>query len=200
NSGPDDAVNIFIDAQLPDSLSFTSKAASVGDWNNFFQYWYVPFIASGETATLQLTLFTLSRETPITFFAQIIDVEQDDPDSSPNNNTTGVPVEDDEASITITPMGSNANALEDRGKVFGSIYPVPTTDILNINVNSTKERPAVLSIIDLNGTLLRQLPVDLLLGDNNFQFEVADLSAGMYYLYLTDQQNQLLSWQFVKVE
>ncbi|MEN0048621.1 MAG: CHRD domain-containing protein [Bacteroidota bacterium] len=200
NDGPDGAANVFVDAQLPDSLRFTDKNASVGDWNNFFQYWFLPFIESGATETLQLTLFTLSEETPITYFAQVISVEQDDPDSTPNNNDTGVPVEDDEASLTITPAGSNFNEIENRGQVFGSIYPVPTRDEINVSVNSSKERSAVLSVVNQNGAVVRRQAVDLAFGDNAFRFNVEDLSSGMYYIFLTDTKSKLLNWKFVKIE
>ncbi|MEM8528387.1 MAG: CHRD domain-containing protein [Bacteroidota bacterium] len=200
NDGPDGAANIFVDSQLPDSLAFTDKAASVGEWNNFFQYWFLPFIESGATETLELTLFTLSEETPITFFAQVIAVEQDDPDSMPNNNDTGIPVEDDEASLTITPVSNNANEIENRGHVFGSIYPVPTREEINVNVNSSKERSALLSIVNQNGAVVRRRAVDLDFGDNAFRFDVEELPSGMYYIFLTDAKSKLLNWRFVKIE
>ncbi|MEM1327960.1 MAG: CHRD domain-containing protein [Bacteroidota bacterium] len=199
NDGPDDAANVFIDAQLPDSLRYTTQAASTGEWNLFFQYWYVPFIASGETQTLRLTLFTLSAETPITFFAQIIDSEQDDPDSTPNNNDTGIPEEDDEVSLTITPTVGNANQIEERGQVFGSIYPVPTTDLLNVNINADRDHEAILYLIDFSGRTLQTQQVDLGVGDNLYQIQVDNYPAGTYYLYLRDQQGQLLNWQFIKL-
>jgi len=200
NDGPDGAANVFVDAQLPDSLAFTDKSASVGDWNNFFQYWFLPFIESGATETLQLTLFTISEETPITYFAQVISVEQDDPDSMPNNNDTGIPVEDDEASLTITPANNNANEIESRGRVFGSIYPVPTRDEINVSVNSSKERSATLSIVNQNGAVVRRQEVDLDFGDNAFRFDVEALPSGMYYLFLMDDKSKLLNWKFVKIE
>ena len=181
-------------------MRFTDKSASVGDWNNFFQYWFLPFIESGATETLQLTLFTLSEETPITYFAQVISVEQDDPDSTPNNNDTGVPVEDDEASLTITPASSNVNEIENRGQVFGSIYPVPTRNEINVSVNSSKERSAAISIINQNGAVVRRQAVDLSFGDNAFRFDVEALPSGMYYLFLTDEKAKLLNWKFVKIE
>lgn len=199
NNGPDDAANIFVDAQLPDSLLFISQTASVSTWDRFFQYWYVPFLQNGESATLRLTLRTLASESPITFFAQVSDSEQDDPNSTPNNNRTGIPTENDEASVTIVPSVSNAGEVEQRSQVFGSIYPVPTTDVINVNINATKDRTAKLHLIDFNGRILQQLPVTLGVGDNIYQLEMSNYPAGTYYLYLRDQQGKLLSWQFVKV-
>jgi uncharacterized repeat protein (TIGR01451 family) len=199
NDGPDDAANVFIDAQLPDSLSYTDQAASTGEWNLFFQYWYVPFIASGESVTLRLTLFTLSEETPITFFAQVIDTEQDDPDSTPNNNNTGIPEEDDEVSLTLTPSRGNANSVEQRSQVFGSIYPVPTTDLLHVNINAERDHKAILYLIDFSGRTLQTQAVELGVGDNMYQIQVDDYPAGTYYLHLRDPQGQLLNWQFIKL-
>ncbi len=200
NKGPDDASNIFVDAQLPDSLVYTSKAASIGDWNNFFQFWFVPFLRSGETQTLKLNLFTLARQTPITFFTQIIRVDQTDPDSTPNNNMTGIPNEDDEAAITISPMnranGIEARSLEKPTLLSSTLFPVPASEKINLWLEMGSTQASTIRILDASAKVVMEQTMLLVEGTNQLEFDIQALPAGIYQLVINEQAHSI---RFIKV-
>ena len=101
NDGPDAANNVQVAIGLPQGLVFTSASVSQGDYNLFFEEWTVGRLAPGQSATLTLTLFTLVDNQMVNQFAQVLRVDERDPDSRPANNTTRTPAEDDEAAVTI---------------------------------------------------------------------------------------------------
>ncbi len=102
NSGTDDATGITIYAPFPSGLAFTSSIASQGAYSVWTSIWTVGTLASGQSATLDLSLFVLNNTDDITLFAQVQAANEADADSTPNNNNTQIPTEDDEASVTIT--------------------------------------------------------------------------------------------------
>ena len=57
---------------------------------------------------------------------------QKDVDSTPNNNTTDIPLEDDEADVTITSVTPRSEA----SRIGIKAYPSPTYDILTLEVLS----------------------------------------------------------------
>ncbi|MGB0932353.1 MAG: T9SS type A sorting domain-containing protein, partial [Chitinophagales bacterium] len=59
----------------------------------------------------ELTLFVLDNSSAISNFAQVKAANEGDVDSTPNSST-GIPIEDDEASVTIVPIGSNNNQID----------------------------------------------------------------------------------------
>ncbi|MEM9849182.1 MAG: CHRD domain-containing protein, partial [Bacteroidota bacterium] len=101
NRGGQNARNIFVSAPLPAGMVFTSAEPSVGDYNLFFGWWNIDVLNAGDTAVLDLTLFTLEEEEAITNYVQIIGAQPADPDSRPNNGVAPEPREDDEAAFTI---------------------------------------------------------------------------------------------------
>lgn len=201
NKGPDAAANIFVDAQLPDSLAFTSQAASIGTWNNFFQYWFVPYLEVGESHTLKLNLFTLARQTPITYFAQVIESDQTDPDSSPNNNFDGIPKEDDEASITIGNVIATPGLIASPAKISfegGKVYPVPASDYITLYLESEKEQNAEIAIVASSGAVAQKQQVTVTKGTNIFTFDIRALVSGTYTIWIGAKNTNSSSWQFVK--
>ncbi|MEM9991864.1 MAG: T9SS type A sorting domain-containing protein, partial [Bacteroidota bacterium] len=202
NNGPDDASNILIDAQLPDSLAYTSKAASIGDWNNFFQFWGIPYLRAGEQHTLKLVLFTLAKEEPITFFTQILGVDQNDPDSEPANNQTGVPEEDDESTVTLTPVQPTQPLHlfgQASSQVQGTLYPSPASERVHLNLHTEHAQTVTLQLTNANGQLLKQLQMPLHEGLNQLEYDVTLLATGIYHVHLIDSGQQRKTWKFVKV-
>ncbi len=202
NNGPDAAANIFIDAQLPDSLAYTSKAASIGDWNNFFQYWFIPYLESGAQHTLKLVLFTLAEETTVTYFTQVLSVDQDDPDSTPGNNQNGIPREDDESSVKLGP--ENSPNIEQRGlsvapSVEGALYPSPATSRIYLNLHADMAQTTDILLLNMNGQVLQEQQTKLNKGLNQLQFNVSQLPDGIYYVGLKDAKATQQTWKFVKV-
>ncbi|MGB0931466.1 MAG: T9SS type A sorting domain-containing protein, partial [Chitinophagales bacterium] len=112
NNGPANASGVQVATAVPAGMAFTSKTASKGSYNLWAGVWTVGDLANGETATLEVVTFTLNNSASITNFAQVKAAQQDDSDSTPNSNNTGVPVEDDEDSVTIIPAGSTNNMID----------------------------------------------------------------------------------------
>jgi hypothetical protein len=68
------------------------------------------------------------------------------------------------------------------------LYPNPTEDVLQMQVNSLETGRGTLRIFDLQGRLLQDWPLDLQRGMNQFQWSTRDWTPGMYRvsLYLAD--------------
>lgn len=112
NNGTSAASGIKVNFGLPSGLAFTTQVVPSGTSYNFWEgLWTIPALAPGQEKELQVVLFTLGTS-PVTFFAQVTACSQNDNDSTPNNNNTGTPVEDDEAGLTIN-AGSAGGALPD---------------------------------------------------------------------------------------
>ncbi|MEM9847643.1 MAG: T9SS type A sorting domain-containing protein, partial [Bacteroidota bacterium] len=100
NNGPDDAtdveVQLAIDNERFVEVGESMPTASIG---NYFQgVWSDINLAAGESATLQVDIF--SKSETLELFAQVIQANQADVDSSPSNAVCCVTSEDDEAVFT----------------------------------------------------------------------------------------------------
>ena len=103
NEGTTTATNVEIAAGLPEGMVFSGSQVSDGDYSLFNELWSISEIAPGETATLYLDLFTLIGGENITNFVEVIALDGNDADSTPDNGNGVSANEDDEAAITITP-------------------------------------------------------------------------------------------------
>lgn len=99
NDGPDAATNIVVMDALPEGVSFVSSAPSQGGYDPQSGRWTVGNLNDGAVASLQIVALVESIG-EITNTAELIAVDQADPDSTPNNN---VGSEDDQDSVTIDP-------------------------------------------------------------------------------------------------
>ena len=112
NDGPDQATNIFVDDQLPTGLTFVSKTPSQGTYNETTGVWDVGSLNSAASATLQIVA-TVGLNTPLVNNAEVTDVDQFDPDSTPDDGagddfataTVDVP---QSADLSITNVPSSA--------------------------------------------------------------------------------------------
>ena len=187
NNGTETATNLVISDPIPFGMAFTSKVASKGTYNLWFQTWTIPELAAGETATLDLTLFTLINDATIVKFAQVKSLDQMDIDSTPDNNSTTIPQEDDETAVSITPIGGSGggkNALDNPIDQAGALklynlFPVPANDHLNVVFGTGGFQVNVL-LYDVNGRLLERKSLRVNRGENALQLEVGHLSAGFY--------------------
>jgi len=67
-----------------------------------------------------------------------------------------------------------------------NLYPNPTDGPLNIKLNMSQPTNLSLSIFDINGKLVKQVPaVSIINGQNDLTFDVSKLPAGHYLLKLT---------------
>lgn len=107
NAGPATATNVRVTDLLPPGLTFVS-ATPAGVYNSGSGVWTVGTLASGTSASLQITA-SLNTNAPVTNTAEITASDQRDPDSTPGN---GVPTEDDQASVTVTPQVADLSLVK----------------------------------------------------------------------------------------
>jgi uncharacterized repeat protein (TIGR01451 family) len=134
NNGPNTATNVAVQDQLPAGLTLVSATPSQGSYNPVTGVWAVGTLANGATATLTLVA-TVNAPGVITNIAEVIGVDQPDPDSVPNNND---PAEDDQddapingqpADLTITKSHAGSFAVGQTGTY--------TLTVTNIGAGST---------------------------------------------------------------
>lgn len=71
--------------------------------------------------------------------------------------------------------------------IYVSLFPNPAGNITSVRVNSAADETAQISIIDNTGRIVHQKPIVLVKGINNFELELNDLRAGIYYINLTSK-------------
>jgi len=99
NNGPSDATGIVVADLLPDGYTFVSDDAS-GNYNPITGVWTVDPITGSGTATINITA-TVNASGDYENVAEVTASDNDDPDSTPDNGDIN---EDDQVSITITPV------------------------------------------------------------------------------------------------
>ncbi|MBU7036413.1 MAG: DUF11 domain-containing protein [Theionarchaea archaeon] len=102
NDGPDACTDMTVEDVLPTGLSYVSSVVSQGTYDSGSGIWTVTTLASGASATLQITA-QVTGTGVITNIAQVHTSECLDPDSTPGND---VPGEDDQDFSTITVSGT----------------------------------------------------------------------------------------------
>ncbi len=103
NSGPDSATNLVVSDLLPMGLAFVNASVSQGTYDPVTGRWSVGSVAPGATPSLQLEA-RIESSGGKTNTAEIISVDEFDPDSQPGNSLA---TEDDQASQLITPPVSD---------------------------------------------------------------------------------------------
>ncbi|MCF8243857.1 MAG: DUF11 domain-containing protein [Saprospiraceae bacterium] len=107
NNGTAAASGVKLTVPIPQGLAHTLNTPAAGTtYDLSTQEWTVGNLAAGQTKTMTIVLFCLQNTTPLPYFVQVKTASPADIDSSPNNNTSGTPVEDDEALWTLNPPPS----------------------------------------------------------------------------------------------
>lgn len=97
NAGPGAANNVVVTDLLPADLDFVSSNPSQGSYDDVTGIWTVGSIDAGGDATLQIVATVTSLDGQDND-AEVTDVDEFDPDSTPGNN---IPEEDDQDSATV---------------------------------------------------------------------------------------------------
>ena len=202
NQGPATATGIRVSAGLPSGMVFTSSNTTTGSYNLFFESWEIPSLGAGETATLTLTLFTLVDNGDISNFVQVTAASQDDIDSTPDNNASSTPDEDDEAAITITAnlAPDAAESLIQQPSTFSNVYPQPAANQVTLELQLEKELNTQVQVLDAAGNVLQTQYINLYEGFNQVPFDVSDLASGMYFINVEGLVAEDAKKQFVIVK
>lgn len=108
NAGPDAATTISVRDALPTGLSFVSSAADVGSYSEITGWWTLDSLAPGATAVLQLVA-RYDQPLPLTNTAQVVAVDQFDPDSTPDNHLAD---EDDQDAVALEPATADLSLTQ----------------------------------------------------------------------------------------
>ena len=144
-------------------------------------------------------MFALVNNANVSNFFEVLTSNQTDPDSAPGN---GPNAEDDQVTVTIIPNFNGSDPLENRfgqGQTYGDarLYPVPADSYINLRLNSVLEQEeAVISIFNQTGSLVRTQQTAVLKGKNEWNFDLTEFSAGVYFIRLPGQMQTL---QFIKL-
>jgi len=79
------------------------------------------------------------------------------------------------------------------------LFPVPTADILNVEYFSDENDNIYMEIINANGQIIYSKIENALKGENVFQMKLKDLSEGLYYLKLMDNEGGIQAKPFTKM-
>jgi hypothetical protein len=100
--------------------------------------------------------------------------------------------------FTIRVIAELPMAVAERNVVVEvSMWPNPVEDIIGLSFHSSRNANLILSIVDLNGRVMRSSNNAVNVGNNRHTISVADLEAGMYLLQISDGA-QSTSRRFVK--
>ncbi len=104
NNGTAAASGVKLAVPIPQGLAHTANTPPAGtSYNLVTGEWTVGSLAAGTTKSMTIVLFCLQNTTALPYFTQVKTASPADLDSSPGNNTSGTPVEDDEALWTLNP-------------------------------------------------------------------------------------------------
>ncbi len=206
------ASGIKVDFPFPKYFNYggnvTSTAGTVYD--AYFHNWTVPSLAAGQSVTMTLTLFNVNNSAPITAFAQVIAASPADIGSTPNNNITGIPVEKDEAGITIAAAfaAPALSALATQAQIEKQYVPIIITNVspnpinfegdLTIQVNSLFTGKADFHFSDLNGKILLTDTRAVEKGINKINFDVSHFPQGLFIVRTHAHNQWSVPAKFVK--
>lgn len=207
NDGAATAQNIKVVLKgQKESLAYAYHSTSKGEFGEYFGEWLIPSLAPNEAATLSLGVFTLQDANPYTIFAQVVAASPNDSDSSPDNNSTLIPSEDDEAVATFVPAnnlnGNNAEfrALAEKTNsiVIQQLAPNPATNFVNIRIYSKMDKEVTIQVLSPQGQLLQSQKESVNKGVNFARVPIEELSSGMYFIQLDGTGTRRVPLKFVK--
>ncbi|MEL6925886.1 MAG: T9SS type A sorting domain-containing protein, partial [Bacteroidota bacterium] len=167
--------------------------------------WNVGTLAAGTSATISLQYFNLSAGA-VPVFGQVSNLAEADVDSSPDNNNTLTPTEDDEAVVIIN-EGAATNRMQMNSETALSkyrkvqllrVFPSLTAQDVNIMLESIAAEPATLRIFDSSGREVATEQRDMLQGINEWRLNVSRYQSGMYHILIQPEAGLPATGRFVK--
>ena len=65
-----------------------------------------------------------------------------------------------------------------------NVMPNPVSSILNLSLSTSADEAFNLRIVDMLGRTVETQSIDVFVGDNSFQFDVSEYTAGTYFIHL----------------
>ena len=173
--------------------------ATKGIYQTVSQLWTIPTLAAGESATLDITLFTLTNE-PRDILGFVSSAVGEDVDSSPGFSifdNACQPQEDDEAAITINANSAaqNRSSIEQEYSInqildykIHKTFPTLTENEVTVLLFSKRQTQMDMVIYDLQGRKVQQQKIDIIKGPNQIRIEVNKLTSGVHNIMFTPQE------------
>ncbi len=184
----------FLDQSNPNissKIAYVSSTAAAGTiFNNWTGLWDVIQLQPGESKILTYNGFTRVA-TGIAVFGQVSAQSPADLDSSPANNTTGTPAEDDEARINLN--GTPLLAGDDRDSETGEIvlkndfevFPNPASNAVALRLTDYVGKGVTIRIFDQFGRERQSLKIEKV-ERPFYEFELDEtISSGQHFVHLT---------------
>ncbi|HKR05792.1 MAG TPA: T9SS type A sorting domain-containing protein [Bacteroidia bacterium] len=139
-------------------------------------YYFTPVVYGNATGTGNVTALTLDPTCTNTGISVMVELR----------------VQGDPTCITAITEQSNDNSF-----AIKNIYPVPAKDKLNFVLNSNENGSVVVSVKDFLGKEVLAKQFTTVFGENNLMLDLANQSAGVYFLTVTGNESTVVS-KFVK--
>jgi hypothetical protein len=131
--------------------------------------WTFAVVTPGTTVTKVMTGLTAGT----TYEAQIQAVCSNADSSAWSNVVTGT---------TTGVAPAMPTKIEEAFATNVSLYPNPTSDVLNIDLTCTASNMTTIKVLDLSGRLVKQVQVNSIKGDNSFVISFREYTTGIYLL------------------
>jgi hypothetical protein len=206
NAGPQQATGVIVQtpaqstAAFSNVLAYSSHTASGGTYDAWLGTWNVGTLAAGQSRTLTYNAFTKTA-TSIPFFAQVNAAGQTDGDSQPNNNTTGVPAQDDEARVNInSPLalqsGDKSQLSEQELADAFVLYPNPAGETTYLSVEPYLKKQVQISVVNQLGKVVDTEQIDEL-KTNILEIDLSNYENGIYFVQITTSGHRTITKKLI---
>ncbi len=187
NKGTETATDVTVAFPFPEDFKHTSNDPSSGRFDVWLNEWIVGTVAAGQTVTLDLVLFPLTDDADVTAFVEVASQSGNrDVDSSPGNGRGNVAREDDEATLTLSPISSRARTTQPRALlVVHDVNPLNVSDLYRITFTTRLGATSTAQLVDPLGRPMKSFDLSGADGTHQVEFSTAGLAKGMYYLMVT---------------
>jgi large repetitive protein len=148
NKGDTTATNVVVKDLLPAGLTYTSHVAQQGTYASATGVWSVGTLAQLAFRTLDITCSVGTLTGSVINFGQVTAATQTDADSSPNNNLTTTPVEDDEAAFELFKQGVGSTVDLELAITSLPTYKIYTNQDFTITLRNTGGVGATNVVVD----------------------------------------------------
>jgi hypothetical protein len=80
--------------------------------------------------------------------------------------------------------------LKDNTSLKVVVYPNPTSDRATVSVQSKVKETAVLRVVNLQGKVVMEKSVEIVVGENNYEIGLGNLTKGYYFATVKGNTNQ----------
>lgn len=95
--------------------------------------------------------------------------------------------------INLSATGPNAISKYPSNLTKVSVYPNPTNGVANLQISSTKNVNAKVTVMNIAGQIVLEKQISLVAGLNNSTFDLTSLSSGMYSVIVDTENSRTIS-------